>query len=548
LGVKYTQLGKEPAMTLDTRQQVDMPDKGVITRRINNSRPVYMSIPGSGHRNAQGTPTKDRVCIGKLDESTGKLIPNASYWNLHANSPSMRLIPAYRSVRRVGGAFLVDAVMGRLGLVGILDEVLGPRRSGLARTAALHMVAVGNVFDGVADYCETNTMHETPLSSQMAAKLFAGISYDDRIAFFKRWIRLQPRGSFLAYDVTSFSTRAKAVVASEFGYNRDGDRIPQINLGCYVSEDTSLPIFYVTYNGSIVDKSALASMMAYNDELGVTEAGFVMDRGFCSTANVRYMAGKGYDFIIGVEKRHKTTRMALDLLMPEINKVANRIDSGVFAMSSKGHFYGTASTMHVYYDQDLSHAQLDALCRLIDDDEARLAQKGKLTRSEAKEFSNYFSILLSSDGSFTFKRDMAKIEMAAKYCGCYCLLTNTALDKAEVLAKYRRREVIEKSYDDLKNYLDMRPLRTHGAETTDGKMFCAFIALIVASEVGVKLGEYMKKKRMSKTGLFREMDKICVASNDNGWRLMNPITKTQRTIMENIGLSEKDFGEYLAKG
>jgi hypothetical protein len=116
------------------------------------------------------------------------------------------------------------------------------------------------------------------------------------------------------------------------------------------------------------------------------------------------------------------------------------------------------------------------------------------------------------------------------------------------LPKYRRRKVIEKNYDDLKNYLDMRPLRTHGAETTDGKRLCAFIALIVASDVGVKLGEYMKKKRKSKTGLFREMDKICQASNGNGWRLMNPITKTQRTIMENTGLSETDFGDYPAKG
>jgi hypothetical protein len=53
---------------------------------------------------------------------------------------------------------------------------------------------------------------------------------------------------------------------------------------------------------------------------------------------------------------------------------------------------------------------------------------------------------------------------------------------------------------------------------------------------------------MGKAGLFREMEKICVISNDKGWRLMNPVTKTQRTIMEEVGLNEKDLGAYLRKG
>jgi hypothetical protein len=64
----------------------------------------------------------------------------------------------------------------------------------------------------------------------------------------------------------------------------------------------------------------------------------------------------------------------------------------------------------------------------------------------------------------------------------------------------------------------------------------------------VKLGKFMRKKRMGKAGLFREMGKICVISNDKGWRLQNPLTKTQRTIMEEVGLNEKDLGAYLKKG
>ncbi|MDR3203711.1 MAG: transposase [Deltaproteobacteria bacterium] len=535
-------------MTLDSHRLVDMPKSGVVVCHIKNYHPVYMSVPGSGHRNAQGTPTKDRVCIGKLDQATGKLIPNAAYFVRFGDAASLELVPVYKSYRLIGGAFLVDVVMGRLGLIETLNEVLGLERSRLARMAALYMVARGNVFDSVIDYCETNTLFEAPLSSQMASRLFSGITHDERMAFFKRWAARQSPATFMAFDVTSFSTLAKGVATSEFGYNRDGERIPQINIGCYVSENSRLPVFYVTYNGSIVDHCALPSMMAYNAELGVSKASFVMDRGFCSTNNVKYMDSNGHDFIIGVEKRHKTPRMALELLRSELTKVANQIDSGLFAMSKKGCFYGTTSTMHVYYAQDLSDAQTDALFRSIDDEESRLAQKRKLTPMEAKEYSNHFAIVLSSDGSFTFKRDLDRIEQAAKHCGYFYLLSNTALDKVEVLAKYRQKNVIEKSFDDLKNYVSMKRLNTHNTETTDGKLFCAFIALIVTSEIEVKLGKFMRKKRIDKAGLFREMEKICVISNDKGWRLMNPVTKTQRTIMEEIGLNEKDLGAYLRKG
>ncbi|MDR3204370.1 MAG: hypothetical protein LBV23_06465 [Deltaproteobacteria bacterium] len=64
----------------------------------------------------------------------------------------------------------------------------------------------------------------------------------------------------------------------------------------------------------------------------------------------------------------------------------------------------------------------------------------------------------------------------------------------EVLAKYRQKNVIEKSFDNLKNYILMKRLSTHNTEMTCAKLFCAFLALIVSSEIEVKLGKFMKNK------------------------------------------------------
>ena len=53
-------------------------------------------------------------------------------------------------------------------------------------------------------------------------------------------------------------------------------------------------------------------MMAFNDELGIQNISFVLDFGFCSTANLEYMRENHYIFIVAVEIRHKSTKLEID--------------------------------------------------------------------------------------------------------------------------------------------------------------------------------------------------------------------------------------------
>ena len=104
--------------------------------------------------------------------------------------------------------------------------------------------------------------------------------------------------------------------------------------------------------------------------------------------------------------------------------------------------------------------------------------------------------------------------------------------------------MIEKGFDELKNHIDMKRLHTHNSVTTEGKMFCAFIALIVVSKIANSLSDYMKSKSMTKNGIISELEKIKIITMSNGCRLMNPVTKTQREILEKCGLSEDSLKVY----
>jgi transposase len=362
------------------------------------------------------------------------------------------------------------------------------------------------------------------------------------------WILTQRDVSYLAYDVTSFSSYAEGIQDTEWGHNRDGEKLAQINMGCYLAQDSGLPMFYVTYPGSIVDKSHLPYMMAYNKELGISDVNFVMDRGFCSTSNIKYMTCENLGFIMGVEIGHKATRDAVESVRDNMVSMQNCIRHGIYGKSVHGTFYGATATMHIYYDPDKAERQRMDLFRTVESLESTLNQLEHLTERQLKHYRAYFNIDMAKDGSFTFKRDYNKIDKVALNNGFFCILTNTGLSNADALTIYRRKDMIEKGFDDLKNHIDMKRMHTHSTATTDGKMFLAFIALIATSEIQSKLGNMMRKRSWSKDAVIAEMEKIKVVSASGGRRQMNPITKTQRLILESFGLSENDLKVYITKG
>jgi len=94
----------------------------------------------------------------------------------------------------------------------------------------------------------------------------------------------------------------------------------------------------------------------------------------------------------------------------------------------------------------------------------------------------FFLIPLGSkvNGSLTFIRNQAAISQALPTAGFVVFITNDELlTPSEVLALYRRRDHVEKVFDDLKNGVYFKRFKTHIQATTEGKAFVGFIALIL---------------------------------------------------------------------
>jgi transposase len=246
-----------------------------------------------------------------------------------------------------------------------------------------------------------------------------------------------------------------------------------------------------------------------------------------------------------MEISHKSTRAAIDKVRESMVSMRHLVNSGIYARTVRLMFCDKESNIHVFFDPDLAERKRQDLYHTVEIREETLSQLEQLTKKDAKRYQNHFNVTVAEDGTFRYERNYEKIDKISNNCGYFCLLTNTKAKSSEVLTIYRRKDVIERGFDDLKNHIDMKRLRTHSTHTIDGKMFCAFIALIVALEIVNRLSVFMKDKSMSKDAVISELEKIKAVFTNDGRRLINPITKTQRTILELCGFSEDNLKSYI---
>ncbi len=61
------------------------------------------------------------------------------------------------------------------------------------------------------------------------------------LLFFREWMKHKKYEEYVAYDVTSVSSYSKNITELEWGYNRDKEKLPQINIGMYFGEKQDYP-------------------------------------------------------------------------------------------------------------------------------------------------------------------------------------------------------------------------------------------------------------------------------------------------------------------
>ena len=192
---------------------------------------------------------------------------------------------------------------------------------------------------------------------------------------------------------------------------------------------------------------------------------------------------------------------------------------------------------HVFYDSSRFAEQERGFYSYIDRLESEL--KGFASKRIQKKYRDFFFF---SDGTskkkaLTVSRNEGAIAQALRTAGFIVFITNNErLVPEDILKLYRRRDDIEKAFDDLKNGVDFKRFKTHTQATTDGKAFVGFIALILRSYMRNLLHQREETKGITMRKALLELGKLRHIITENGTEWFLPPTKTQTTLSKALGL------------
>lgn len=520
----------EADMALNGEVKVPVPEHGAVKRRMGDK--IYLYYATAVYRNEKGQPTCDRVSIGRYDEATGMLIPNRNYYEIYLKQPQ----PMQGAIRDHGVYYAFSEIIKKYGIEKDLKKYF-PEQYKQILTVAQYMISEGNVIYYIDEYTETHrTALNGVLSDAECSRLFSGMREEDMLLFLREWMKRMKQNEYIAYDVTSISTYGKNIPDAEWGYNRDKEKLPQINLGMYYGEESRLPLYYRVYPGSINDKTHLAYMTEDNKFINGEKIRYVMDRGFYSAENLRLLVEEGHRFVIALPGSLKYCHELIGKHRAELVNVSkNRIgNKHLYGMKAECTELGFRMNVHIFYDPEKAFHESEALYELLDRQENDLAHMEE-PPDRKLHYDKYFFINRSKDGKLGYTRNNQAIDEELGRCGFF-LIAETDFKKttAEILDIYRRRDMVEKNFDNLKNGLDFKRVRTHNPEVLHGKIFVSFLALIVRSYMVNRLSDVdlpMKK-------VLLELDKLKTIDIGTAVkpRLINPPTKTIRDILDKLDI------------
>lgn len=503
-----------------------------------------------------------RTTIGKkCDDNPDMMYPNPNFLTYFpdAELPKDQGKDERSSCLRIGSYLVIEKLM----MESMVDKIISciyndDRGTGLfLDLASYYLVTENNAGQYYPDYAYNHPLF-TPeykiYGDSTVSKFISQISVDDSVEFQNEWNRLKKKKDkiYISYDSTNKNCQAGDIDIVEFGHAKEDKGVPIFNYSIAYDCNNKEPLFYETYPGSIVDVSQLQLMLNKAVAHGYKNAGFILDRGYFSRENIRYMDKYGYDFVIMVKGMKSFVNEA-------IWKVKDTFEEKRSHTIRKYHVNGTTIKtpvfysdekdryLHIYYSYEKAAAERAALEAKIDRISAYLKKLEGQSVIVDKSYEKYFSLEYYHEG----KEDQcfvcgieknSVIESELKLCGYFCIITSAEMSAKEAMELYKSRDASEKLFKADKSFLGNRSMRIYSKESLEGKMLVAFVALIIRNRMHTKLkdaeDEMLEQPNyMNVPASIRELEKIeMIRQADGIYRLDHAVTATQKNILKAFGI------------
>jgi transposase len=150
------------------------------------------------------------------------------------------------------------------------------------------------------------------IPSERSNEILRVIGEEAKLNFLQLQGQRRVEKEFLAYGITSISSYSTALKQVKYGLNKENDSLPQINLVPLFGENSRLPVYYRKLPGDITDVATIRNLLADINFFCLEKVQWVMDHGFYSEANIKFLFHRHYKFLISTRTSLRFVRRKLD--------------------------------------------------------------------------------------------------------------------------------------------------------------------------------------------------------------------------------------------
>ena len=536
--------------------------KGKIIAKKKGNTTYILYQYGSLYNPDKQYAVPQRAIIGKVSPSDKSLMfPNEKYQVYFPNAVIPDELPfAYRSCcLKIGTSVIIKKVMDEYGLIPMLRKRFGKDTGLLLDLVSYLIIDEENAGQYYPDFAFNHPLLSekmTIYSDSKVSRLLCSISKNQCISFLDDWNRNRDHKNriYVSYDSTNKNSDAGDIDIVEFGKAKDDKGFPVFNFSIAMDKTNRVPLFYEEYPGSITDVSQFTFMVDKVMEYGYRRIGFILDRGYFSKENIRYIDDNDYSFII-MCKGCKS--LVSSLILENQGSFECRRESAirsykVYGITTTARLYEDDTRkryFHIYYSPSRQSAEREQLEQRIEKLKQFLDMHIGGDEKFGKTYQNYFRLHYDREGHFLGADERTDVvERELRLCGYFCIITSEEMTASQALIQYKGRDMSEKLFRADKSFIGSRSERVQSSQAMSSRIFIEFIALIIRNRIYNLLKEQMlrmesRQKYMTVPAAIRELEKIEMVRRNNGcYKLDHAVTKTQKIILSSFGLDETDIG------
>ncbi|MBO5622336.1 MAG: transposase, partial [Butyrivibrio sp.] len=358
---------------------------------------------------------------------------------------------------------------------------------------------------------------------------------------------------YISYDSSNKNCQAGDIDLIEYGKAKDDKGLAIFNLAIAFDKTNRVPLFYEDYPGSITDVSQFVHTVDKVTEYGYKNAGFILDRGYFSKDNIRYMESEGYAFVIMVKgckelvsslvlKHRNTFETSREYSIRSYRVYGKTIKSKLYEDDSKTRFF------HIYFNPSRQAAEREQLEAKLDKFKLYMDKHLGEEVTLSKTYHHYFKLTFDKKGCLlSYKEQYDVIQKELQLCGYFCIITSEDMNSSQALIHYKGRDISEKLFSADKSFIGSKSMRICTNEAMETKLFIEFIALIIRNRIYNLLKETMlsleqRPNYMTVPAAIRELEKIeLIRRNGGSYRLDHAVSKRQKIILSSFGMNSDDI-------